>query len=78
MVSVFEGVDKNRTRVMQHLYRDWVIVSEVTLVLYIRISNKEMIESEDAAASRMLLTCFSSKIMHLRSVHETPLTLWTV
>jgi len=31
MVSVFEGVDENRTRVVQHLFRDWVIVSEVAL-----------------------------------------------
>ena len=31
MVSVFEGADENRTRVVQHLFRDWVIVSEVAL-----------------------------------------------
>jgi len=31
MVSVFEGVDENRTRFMKHLFRDWVIVSEVAL-----------------------------------------------
>jgi len=28
MVSIFEGVDENRIRVVQHLFRDWVIISD--------------------------------------------------
>jgi hypothetical protein len=31
MVSIFEGVNENRIRVVQHLFRDWVIISEVAL-----------------------------------------------